>query len=290
MLAGKYISVLLMMVVMAQGQTGQTEWIGGASERVKAEIFRSADAGAAPVLVVVLHGDAPFVKPSYQYVFAANAVKNLHGVVVAALLRPGYTDKEGDTSDGDRGNTTADNYTPEVLDRLDVAIQRLKEELHPSAVVLVGHSGGAAISADLIARDQGLANAVLLVSCSCDVPAFREHMKTVAPSPLWDAPVRSISPLDVVGGISKTMRIGMVVGEKDNVAPPALTERYCAALKVRDIKVDVTVLSGKGHEILLDAAIIQKLSILITSLHGMSPTPDLGTGKGICDASPRIGP
>lgn len=135
---GKYLSILLVLVATAQAQVSRTEWIGNQGQRVKAEIFRSADAGAAPVLVVVLHGDAPFVKPSYQYEFAANAARQLHGVVVAALLRPGYTDKQGDTSDGVRGNTTADNYTPEVLDQLDAAIRRLKDELHPSQVVLVG--------------------------------------------------------------------------------------------------------------------------------------------------------
>lgn len=263
---GKYLSILLVLVATAPAQAGRTEWIGNQGQRVKAEIFRSADAGAAPVLVVVLHGDAPFVKPSYQYEFAANAAQQLHGVVVAALLRPGYTDKQGDTSDGVRGNTTADNYTPEVLDQLDAAIRRLKDELHPSQVVLVGHSGGAAISADLIARDPGVAKAALLVSCPCDVPAFREHMKTVAPTPLWDAPVRSVSPLDVVGGISKTTRIAMVVGEEDNIAPPSLTNRYSAAMKKRDIKVQVTVLPGEGHEIFLDPAVIQELSKLITSL------------------------
>ncbi len=261
-----YLSVLLMMVAMAQAQPGSTEWIGGLGRRVKAEVFRSPDAAAAPILVVVLHGDAPFERPSYQYRFAANAAKQLHGVVVAALLRPGYTDQEGDRSDGDRGNTTADNYTPEVLDRLGAAIRRLKEELHSPKVVLVGHSGGAAIAADLIARDRGLANAALLVSCPCDVPAFREHMKTVAPTPLWDAPVRSISPLDVVGDISKAVRIEMVVGEKDKVAPPDLTERYAAALKKRGIEGHVILLPAKGHEILLDPAIIQELPVLITSL------------------------
>ena len=265
-LARKYIIVLLLLIGMAQAQPRRAEWIGNPGQRVKAEIFGSADVGAAPVLVIVLHGDAPFAKPSYQYEFAANAARQLHDVVAAALLRPGYTDNVGDTSDGHRGNATADNYTPEVLDQLDAAIRRLKTQLHPSAVVLVGHSGGAAISADLIARDQGLATAALLVSCPCDVPAFREHMKTVSPTPLWDAPVRSISPLDVVEGVSKTMRIVMVVGEKDNVAPPNLTERYSAALKKRKINVHVIVLPGQGHEILLDAAIIQQLSILIKSL------------------------
>jgi hypothetical protein len=37
------------------------------------------------------------------------------------------------------------------LNQMDAATSQLKSQLHPSAVALVGHSGGAAITADLIA-------------------------------------------------------------------------------------------------------------------------------------------
>jgi hypothetical protein len=56
-------------------------------------------------------------------------------------------------------------------------------------------------------------------------------MKTVAPTPLWNEPVRNISPLDVVNRIGQNVHIRMVGGEKDNVAPPSsFTERYAAVL------------------------------------------------------------
>jgi len=133
-------------------------------------------------------------------------------------------------------------------------------------VALVGHSGGAAIAADLIARDPGLAKGAPLVSCPCDVPAFREHMRALAPTPLWDAPVRSVSPLDVVDNIDRATRIRMAVDEKDNIATPDFTQRHAAALKKHGIAAEVNVLPGRDHEILLDSAVMQALSKLIVSL------------------------
>jgi predicted esterase len=260
------LAVLLITTSTARAGSGRVEWIGDAGQRVKVELFPSADAGTAPVLVIVLHGDAPAAKPVYQYDFAAKAAMQLHGIIAAALLRPGYTDGDGDTSDGKRGDATGDNYTPEVLDRLDAAVHQLKSELHPSVVILLGHSGGAALSADLIARDSALADAALLLSCPCDVPAWRQHMKTLYPSPLWDQPVPSVSPMDVVDKVSPTTRVWMMVGEKDNVAPPDFTQRYAAALKKHGVDADVTVLPGRDHEILLDDAVILELSKVITAL------------------------
>jgi predicted esterase len=262
----KIMLATMLVATAAQAGVARVEWLGASGQHVKAELFASADAGKSPVLVVVLHGDAPAAKPTYQYDFAAKAAAQLHGVTLAALLRPGYTDGDGDTSDGKRGDATGDNYTPEVLDQLDAAVRQLKSELHPSSVVLLGHSGGAALSADLIARDPGLANAALLLSCPCDVPAWRQHMKTLYPSPLWDQPVPSVSPMNVVDKISQKTRIWMMVGEKDNVAPPDFTQRYAAALKKHGIDADVTVLPGRDHEILLDDAAIPELSKVIAAL------------------------
>ncbi|HZY98486.1 MAG TPA: alpha/beta fold hydrolase [Candidatus Baltobacteraceae bacterium] len=51
-------------------------------------------------------------------------------------------------SQGIRGLATGDNYTPEDVDAIDNAIATLRAEYRPVRVILVGHSGGAAIAAD----------------------------------------------------------------------------------------------------------------------------------------------
>jgi predicted esterase len=255
------VTVFLLVAALAQISRAEKEWLGSTGQRVRAGLFRSADAGAHPVLVVVLHGD---LDAAYHYVFAANAAKQIHGIVAAALVRPGYTDDAGDTSDGRKGDATGDNYTPEVLNQLDAAIHQLIAELHTSAVVLVGHSGGAAISADLLARDTGLAKAALLLSCPCDVPAWRKHMNTLRPNPAWNETITSVSPVDVVDKISPKTRMVLIVGEKDTTAPPEFTQEYASALRKQGIQPKVIVLPGQNHTLIVfDSDVMQELSTLV---------------------------
>jgi alpha-beta hydrolase superfamily lysophospholipase len=259
------VTVFLLVAAVAQTSSGEKEWLGSTRQRVRAAIFRSADEKAYSVLVVVLHGD---LDAAYHYAVAANAAKQIRGIVVAALVRPGYTDDAGDTSDGRKGDTTGDNYTPEVLNQLDAAIHQLSAELHPSAVVLMGHSGGAAISADLLAWDKGLAKAALLLSCPCDVPAWRKHMKTLHPFPQWDLPITSVSPMDVVDKISPKVRISLIVGEKDTTAPPEFTQEYASALRKHGIEPKVIVLPGRDHNLVVfDGDVTKELSTLVEELH-----------------------
>lgn len=58
----------------------------------------------------------------------------------------------------------------------------------------------------------------------------------------------------------------MMVGDKDDVAPPEFTERYAAALRKHGIEPRVTVLPGRGHNIIFDSAVTQQLSALVAQL------------------------
>jgi predicted esterase len=243
----------------------QTEWLPVSSGHLKARIYRSFDVTPTPLLVIVLHGDAPFNNPGYQYDFA-KAAANVGDVVIAAILRPGYIDAAGDTSSGVRGLTTGDNYTRDRIDAIVAAIQRLRSEYHARAIVLVGHSGGAAISADILGLHPDLAKAALLVSCPCDVPAWRAHMKELHPAPVWDVPVENVSPQDLTTKLSGSVHVQMVVGAQDSVAPPPLTTHYADALRRRGIDVGVTLLPGLGHEIFLEPAVQGVLADLLHHL------------------------
>jgi predicted esterase len=245
---------------------GETLWLTGENLRLKLKIYKSEKLSGRPVLVIVLHGDSPFHPPSYQYEFARDAAARFDNLMVAAVLRPGYADGTGDRSEGVRGLTTGDNYTPQVIDAIQQVIEQLKRKYKPSAVVLVGHSGGSAISADLIGRWPSLANGALLVSCVCDVTAWRKHMAEKQFNPIWFAPVKSLSPTDLVDQISPSVHVRMLVGSKDDVAPPELTQKYAAALRARGIDVQVTVVQGLPHEILLEPASYDQLKALVKSV------------------------
>ena len=242
---------------------GETLWLSANGQRIKSVVYRSArqKQGSHPVLVVVLHGDLP--SPSYHYEFSRRAALEMDNVVVAALLRPGYTDETGDRSDGDMGLTTGDNYTAAVMDTVAEIIRQLKQKFHPIRTVITGHSGGAAISADMLARWPALANAALLVSCPCDVSAWRKHMLNLQKNPIWLAPVHSLSPIDLAGKVPRGIRVRMLVGGDDPVAPPELSQRYAKALRQQGDDVRLTIVPGLKHNILLEPVVLEALKTLV---------------------------
>jgi predicted esterase len=242
---------------------GRTIWVT-TTQRLKTRAYESAGRSASPILVVVVHGDSPSESPTYQYRFAQAAAVAIPDVVVAAVLRPGYDDGE-ERSDGMRGETTGDNYTPEVIDAVAVAISELKARYQPRRVVLVGHSGGSAIVGSLIGQRGGMANAALLVSCVCDLEAWRKHMQATKGGKMWERPVRSLSPLALVKGIPASTRVSMLVGSDDQTTPPSLTDTYAAALRDLGIPVDVTVAPGLQHNILLAPVAMERLKQIVST-------------------------
>jgi len=249
---------------------GETLWLTANGLRLKTRIYRSARVSGRPVLVIVLHGDSPFHPPSYQYIFARRAAEQIDDLVAAAILRPGYTDDAGDTSAGKRGETTGDNYTPQAVDAVADATKQLEEKFGAGEVIVAGHSGGAAIAGDLIGRDPGLADGALLVSCPCDVPAFRKHMAEKQMNPMWLVPVESLSPLALVGSVAPTIHVRMLVGTEDTVAPPALTGEYAAGLRARGIDVRVMEVPGEVHDMFLDPVVFEQLKELAGLMEGAS--------------------
>src|SRR6266851_986758 len=117
----------------AASSAGETLWITANGLRLKTNIYKSATLNDHPVLLVVLHGDSPFAPPSSHYAFARKAAAQMDNVVAVALLRPGYADETGERSEGERGFTTGDNYTPEVVDAVGQGIDQLKAKFRPVA-------------------------------------------------------------------------------------------------------------------------------------------------------------
>lgn len=247
---------------------GKTIWVT-TTQRLKTRVYESAALSASPILVVVVHGDSPDSPPTYQYRFAQAAAVSIPDTAVAAVLRPGYDDGE-ERSDGMRGETTGDNYTPEVVDAVATAISELKARYRPRRVVLVGHSGGSAIVGSLIGQRGGVADAALLVSCVCDLDAWRKHMQSTKGGRIWERPVRSLSPLALVEGIPTSMMVSMLVGSNDQTTPPSLTISYAAALRGRGISADVTIAPGFGHNILLEPVAMERLKQIVSTF-GAAP-------------------
>jgi pimeloyl-ACP methyl ester carboxylesterase len=249
--------------VNAQAPATAPVWVQGGPYRLKTSVYRSSGLSPHPALLVVLHGDAPFNKPDYQDTFAAKVAAGYSDVIAAAILRPGYTDPQGNTSEGDRGLATGDNYNAQNVDALAAAISELRRRFKARRVVMVGHSGGAAITANILGRHPALVDAALLVSCPCDVKRWRAHMFQKTGIPTFQGLIATLSPIDLVSGIADRTTISMIVGAKDDVAPPDLSEAYRSALARLGKHVQLTELKDQGHEILLNPVVLQTVAPLL---------------------------
>jgi pimeloyl-ACP methyl ester carboxylesterase len=256
---------ILLASLWAKGQTlgpslSESSWVPGGAYRLKTSVFRSEQIGAEPVLVVVLHGDAPFSRPGYQNTFAAKVAATNRDVVAVGLLRPGYTDPQGNISDGERGLTTGDNWNATNTDAIANAIGELKRRYHARKVVVAGHSGGAAIAANILGRHSELIDAALLVSCPCDVEQWRQNMFQLTGQPVFHGNIDTLSPVEQITGMSDQANVTMMVGSQDKVTPPGLSERYQAVAAQLGKQVRLVQLEDKGHEIFLDPAVFAELA------------------------------
>jgi pimeloyl-ACP methyl ester carboxylesterase len=244
---------------------GETLWVT-TSQRIKSKIYENARLSQHPILVVVVHGDASDGSPStYHYRFAERAAAAIPDAVVAAVLRPGYSDGE-DTSEGMRGFATGDNWAPEVVNAVATVLAELKDKYHPRRSILVGHSGGAAIVGNLMGQQKTAADGALLVSCPCDVTAWRKHMQSVKGGAIWERPVRSHSPLALVDSVPASAKLWLLVGSDDQVTPSALTLAYAEALRNRNVAVNVTIAPGLSHNILLEPIAMERLKELASTV------------------------
>lgn len=265
---------------------GITRWLDVPTGRLKTQVFARDTVSDHPILVVVLHGDIPDPRPDYQYLVAkaitvgwpdapdrSTALRAGLGsdwrddeIVAAGLLRPGYADPSGDRSSGDMGRAIADNYTPAVVDAVASAARQLRDLYHARAVVLVGHSGGGAIAADVLGRHPDLVDGALLVGCGCDPNAWRARMRAQSPGSIWDGPNPSLLPLSLVGQIRHNVLVRLIVGVNDTVAVPDDSRRYAEALQRRGVAAQLIIEPGLDHNMLVTPAAFRELGILVRQL------------------------
>jgi pimeloyl-ACP methyl ester carboxylesterase len=270
----KYVAAVVCATALyfqAASPAGETLWIMANGWRLKAQVYRSVRSSGPPVLAVVLHGDLLGVRAvpqtTYHYDFASDAAVKIDSLVVAALLRPGYRDHTGERSDGEVGQATGDNYTPEVVDAIAEAIDQLKAKFHPARTVLAGHSGGAAITGNLVGRWPATVDGAFMLSCPCDLAAWRRHMQQMQNNaPIWSAPIRGLSPLELADKVQPSVPVRMLVGSADDVPPPDLSRRYAQALRSSGRDVTIEVLPDLGHEILDKPATLDAFANFVARL------------------------
>src|SRR5262249_49925857 len=155
---------------------------------------------------------------------AQEAVAN--GRVVVALLRPGYFDSAGNQSTGDNFDRQ-DSYTKHNIDAIAAALKVLREQHKITHLILVGHSGGPAISRVILGRQPGVADAALLASCPCFINEWRSGRRRWA---------HSLSPDEVIKQVPVATFVVALTGEADDNTRPMLAEDYVKTLAKRGVR------------------------------------------------------
>jgi pimeloyl-ACP methyl ester carboxylesterase len=230
------------------------------------KVFKSDSITLKPNLLIVIHGDAPFNPPTYQYKLSQNISDQVKNTIIVSVLRPGYKDNDGNKSDGKKGLTTGDNYTLEVISSLTEVIEELKIRFKPSKTIIVGHSGGAAISADIVSLTPNLINKTILVSCPCDVDAFRKSMaEKQSYYKAWRDSTKSISPTNIIKNVNQNNDIILLHGQNDDIVPFEIAENYFKKLKNSKIKVQLIPIANSGHEIFLTETVLTVLKSILNA-------------------------
>lgn len=212
-------------------------WVSGKNLCFAIKTFMPDGKVARPVLRVFLHGDNSKGGPSdYMYRYAALFAT---GVVSVAMLRPDHYDREGRRS-SPKSYGRRNWETEESIDAIAEAVRKLKSHHKASRVVMIGHSGGSNISAVMLGRHPGTADAALLAGCACD-----KVMKRMSQG--RDEIPEDINPIDYVDKIPSSAKIIAITGSRDTTNPASLCRPYIAHLKARGVSARLDIVEGARH-------------------------------------------
>ncbi|WP_426956214.1 alpha/beta hydrolase [Muricoccus radiodurans] len=198
----------------------------------------------AEVLFVVLHGDVSSGGPAtYHRAFARRVAETVPGATAFALIRPGYDDGEGRTSAGELNNRS-DHYTAANVALVAEAVAGLRQRTGARRVVAIGHSGGAAMAADILALHPGTFDGAVLLACPCNLAEWRTGRTP------W---LRSVSPHSVAARVPVTARVVAYTGSADTNTAPSQAAGYVAALAARGVPARFTAVPGATHNGVVEA-------------------------------------
>jgi pimeloyl-ACP methyl ester carboxylesterase len=167
---------------------------------------------------------------------------------------------------------------------LAAATAELKARWNAPSLILVGHSGGSTLAADIAALHPGLVQTAIVVSCPCNVPAFRHHMAKAQRSPVWLFPVNALSPIQTLPQMGRATSILAISGSQDPIALPQYTKEYIQAAKARGLTASMVSIPGQGHEILLLPEVVR----LVVQEIQRASHPAISIANSASPISPRL--
>jgi len=251
-----------MLLVTATGAFGAPCEMEDFETKVSGEseclLMRRYGSTKPTTMVVWLHGNVTSGGPANSHFrIAQKAAADFvaENVLALALVRPGYPDGTGESSSGnDYGR--ADNWPRAIIADIGTAIERLRLKYKPDAVIIAGHSGGAAIAAVLLGMKPQLADAAILVACPCDLVAWSAGRRGM--------PWVSENPMQWVDKVSPATKVIALTGSRDDTTAPELGKTYVEGLKARGIDAIFQLVPGAGHiDVLRSPAVSDATSRLL---------------------------
>lgn len=255
-LPGAKASILILVVAIFSSAASRKEQHSKHRSELESIYLTGRPDMAAPI-VVVLHGDAPFVNRAYQYAFASNLADAAPGTRVFTMFRPAAVDPSETKLGVERAIAFGDHYTLEVVDDIARTIESLKAHWKAPGVVLVGDDGGAALAAYIAALQAGLVQSAVLIHCPCDVPALRLNNKHVRQNSMSFLTVHKISPVEALDQMSKGIKITVIAGMNDSGGAYEIARSYVARATALGISASMTMVPSRGRKILDDLAVIK---------------------------------
>ena len=246
-----FIATLLLAACVGNGSAApcaadDDTHVTGVSQCLLMRRFGSAE---PKTMIVWLHGDVSSGGPAtYHFQYAKKAADTFAAanVMSIALVRPGYPDDSGESSGVDpTENRRFDHYTAQNVGEVGAAIERLRLKYNPASVIIVGHSGGAATAAILLGMKPQLAEAAVLVSCPCDLVAWRSGRRA------WS---RSEDPMHWADKVSPSARVVALTGSSDQNTSTELAKAYVEALRARGIDATFEAVRFASHDSALRAS------------------------------------
>ncbi len=213
----------------------------------KIETYKSTQLTSSPALAIILHGDAHNYQPAEQYRIAQKLASQQKNVVAVGMLRPGYTDDWGRTSDGRLGDTVGDNYDDETIKQIALAIQALKQQHNASKVVVLGHYGGATILGRLLGIYPNLVDSAVLASCNCNINAWRATLYERLQLDVLKDDLDTKTPMELAKQVSDKTKISLIVGKDDERTGPRYSREYYDSLKKNGKQVSLQLIDGNHY-------------------------------------------
>ena len=174
--------------------------------------------------------------PTVYAFWQGQPIDGFQGALPGSELKA-FIDRVVEASGGDASGGLDDAL--ESAEQINATLTQMKGD---APLMVVGHSGGGAQTALAMSLDANVIDEAILVGCPCDFDLWK------AANPQWpdDMFTRSISAVDATPITSA--KVTILVGENDDVTPPAQSRSYLNHLLDHDVDASLVVIPEGDHQ------------------------------------------